>query len=664
MILEEKLYRPDMPAEDRGKGAWVRHKAITPAKRDREDSAAGGGARKIRRTLSTKLQSQNEVIWGDIMGSGGDAPAPMSLARQTSIADTNATSTLSTLRTLSNISGMDGAVERDDLERKAQGTFSNCRFYIHGFGTKRAEIMRQHLVSHDAQVGATQGLLELPHDGKSFMLVPHNLPKSRLPPVPATVPVVTDWFIERCLEAKACLEPLASKFDLPFLNQKIEGLEGMAISSTGFSGYHLLHLSKVLKLMGAEYAEFFTKNSSVLVCNMQRQMRVEKIDRAREWQVPIVDVKWLLDSIQSGKKELYKPYLLRQKKENGAPRDPLTKKSSMASLSFVRKTFDGFDTSMDQTPNEMQEVTVRSVRRMSKPAERDTTAFEKEADQDGGLETLNDLLKKYKKPPGESAKAAEKQSTAVAEESHMEDDVPTAVPMAVPEGAPQEAAESESIPLPDEDMPLPPQSPSKPRTSPQKPISPQKLPQKRPIPLLDTLDTQETMETITSLLTKPKSKPFTASDPNQNPRRILGRAPSNVNHIHRESSVLSGGISGDKAERNSFSRNSSLADQVGKKGGLERTASMGSVVEQLLAQEGEGDTQQKEPTQTQRVSYFDEDAEAEKEQALARMMGRQVEKKPKERSTTIASLGGGRGLRTTKRVKEADDEMGSKATGR
>ena len=142
-----------------------------------------------------------------------------------------------------------------------------------------------------------------------------------------------------------------------------------------------------------------------------------------------------------------------------------------------------------------------------------------------------------------------------------------------------------------------------------------------------------------------------------------------MNHIHRESSVLSnglsGGLPGDKPERNSFSRNSSLADQVGKKEGLERTASMGSVVEQLLAQEGEGDTQQKEPTQTQRVSYFDEDAEAEKEQALARMMGKQLEKKPKERSKTIASVGGGRGLRATRRLKEGEEGgAGSRATGR
>ena len=660
MILEEKFYHPDMPPEDRGKGALVRHRDITPAKRDREDNGADGGARKIRRTLSTKLQSQNEVIWGDIVGSGGDARVGKSLVRQASIPDTNATSTLSTLRTLSNISGMDGAAERVDDKRRAQGTFSNCRFYIHGFGTKRAEIMQQHLVSHDAQVVATQDLLEKPHDGKSFMLVPHNIPKSRLPPASATVPVVTEWFIERCLEAKSCLEPLASKFDLPFPNQKIEGLEGMAISSTGFSGYHLLHLSKVLKLMGAEYAEFFTKNSSVLVCNMQRQMRVEKLGRAREWHVPIVDVKWLLDSIQSGKKELYKPYLLRQKKEDGAPRDPLTKKSSMASLSFVGKTFDGFDTSMDQTTNEAHVVPGRSARRTSKPAERDTTAFDIEDHGDGDLEVLNDLLKKHKKPPAEADNGKDEHPTP--EEAQDEN----VKPMAEPEDDPR-AEEAEPVSPADETTPRVPQSPSKSRTSPHKASSPQKqIPQKIPPPLLDT---QEAMETITSLLTKAKSKPVTASDPNQNPRRILGRAPSNVNHIHRESSVLSnglsGGLSGDKPERNSFSRNSSLANQVGKKGGLERTASMGSVVEQLLAQEGEGDTQPKEPTQTQRVGYFDEDAEAEKEQALARMMGKEVEKKPKERSKTIASLGGGRGLRATRRAKECEEGgAGNLATGR
>ena len=101
-------------------------------------------------------------------------------------------------------------------------------------------------------------------------------------------------------------------------------------------------------------------------------------------------------------------------------------------------------------------------------------------------------------------------------------------------------------------------------------------------------------------------------------------------------------------------------------GGLERTNSAGSVIDQLLAQEGEGEaeSQSKEFTQTQ-ITYRDEDAEVEKEMAVARMMGRKVEGRKIERAKTIGSLGGGRGLRATRRSKDGEDASTiSRGTGR
>lgn len=667
MILEEKLYHPEMPADERGKGAWARTKATTPLKRDRVESAADGGPRKIRRTLSTKLQSQNEVVWGDVLGSGASPHSEVGGAEQPSIADTNASSTL---RTLSNVSGLDGAAEGINEERKTQGTFSNCRFYIHAFGVKRAETMRQHLVSHDAQVCATIDLLEMPHSGRSFIVVPHNIPKSRLPStVPATVPVVTEWWVERCLEAKACLEPSTAKFDTPFQNLKIEGFdESMIVSSTGFSGYQLLHLSKAVTLMGGAYDEFFTKRSSVLICNMQRQIRVEKLEMAKEWHVPAVNIKWLLDSIKTGKKELFKPHIVRTKKNDAAGPKSLAWTSSLPDRSFSKsEAFDGFDVSMDQGPTTEDEQPVREFKRPAKPATRDNAAFEKDADDDDDdMETLNDLLTRHKKPGAERDATILAETTGTTPDLSAEDDTP----MAAPEDPQVDEPDSRPAPAPQEEtavhQPISPRkstsySPSKRNTSPKKSpagdenTSPQKSsPKKRAPPLLDT---QEKLEAITSLLTKLKSKPLTNSDPNQNPRRILGRVPSNVNPLNS---------SADGLER-SFSRNSSLADQVGKKqGGLQRTASMGSVVDQLLAQEGEGDeSQNKEPTQTQKVLYLDEDAEAEKELVEARMMGRKAERRPHDRARTMGSIGGGRGVRATKRAKDGEDGMGtSRATGR
>ena len=41
----------------------------------------------------------------------------------------------------------------------------------------------------------------------------------------------------------------------------------MRICSTGFARIDLLHLSKLVKLMGASYEEYLTQRASVLICN-------------------------------------------------------------------------------------------------------------------------------------------------------------------------------------------------------------------------------------------------------------------------------------------------------------------------------------------------------------------------------------------------------------
>lgn len=72
MILDESLYHPLMPVEERGKNAWLRRTTTTDSlgKRMRDDEPAQITSRKLRRTASAKLGSQNDGIWTDIVGGG------------------------------------------------------------------------------------------------------------------------------------------------------------------------------------------------------------------------------------------------------------------------------------------------------------------------------------------------------------------------------------------------------------------------------------------------------------------------------------------------------------------------------------------------------------------------------------------------------------------
>ena len=84
MALDEPLYDPKLPKEERGKGArrWREASPGVLGKRSRraEEPATtadtqAAGRKRLRRTASLKLQSQNSALWGDIIGGDIDRRA-------------------------------------------------------------------------------------------------------------------------------------------------------------------------------------------------------------------------------------------------------------------------------------------------------------------------------------------------------------------------------------------------------------------------------------------------------------------------------------------------------------------------------------------------------------------------------------------------------------
>ena len=71
MALDEGLYNPTMPVQERGLGAWERRQPTSPAvgkrTRDAESSQAlNPFRRKLRRSASTKFGSQSDALWAGI----------------------------------------------------------------------------------------------------------------------------------------------------------------------------------------------------------------------------------------------------------------------------------------------------------------------------------------------------------------------------------------------------------------------------------------------------------------------------------------------------------------------------------------------------------------------------------------------------------------------
>jgi DNA replication regulator DPB11 len=327
MILDEKLYDPALPETERGKDAWDRTKPkrTSLGKRSRVDSAANSesGKRKLRRTASTKLATQNETIWGDLTGgvmvpqvsrsgiwvTDDVQPAPLDIQSKTRIpADTGHTESLQS------------TIENESLKK---GIFTGCRFYVHGFPPARTQTVQDHLSARDAEVLSTlEDLAVLSQNNLSrrvFRIVPHNLPVSQHPELPKSrVPVetITEWWLERCLHHKNFFDPNEHVIGRPFPVFPIEGFAGMTISSSAFAGIDLLHFTNAVRLIGAAYGEDMTPQSTVLVTKSMVGLRKDKFDHAQEWNVPIVTGEWLWDSISAGARLPFQKYRCRSQKRS------------------------------------------------------------------------------------------------------------------------------------------------------------------------------------------------------------------------------------------------------------------------------------------------------------------------------------------------------------
>jgi len=328
MILDEKLYDPTLPVTERGKGAWDRTKPKKHSlgKRMREGSdGTEGGKRKLRRTASTKLNSQSDGIWGDIVGANMVPQVERSGVWETD--DSGALSKAlpkSKAPAGSNTTAILPSTIHNTPTKK--GMFGGCRFFLYGFDTKKTEILQGHLFSHDADIANTVEELIMTPDlapPRLFRVVAHDLPVSSFPPLPASqvaVETITFWWVERCLHHKRFENPSEHVVGRPFPTFPIDGFADgtMLISSSAFTGIDLLHFKKSVQLIGATYSEDMTPNSTVLVTKSMTAVRKDKFDHAQEWRVPIVTADWLWDSISAGKRLPFSKYKSRSQKRSGS----------------------------------------------------------------------------------------------------------------------------------------------------------------------------------------------------------------------------------------------------------------------------------------------------------------------------------------------------------
>ncbi|KAJ4372559.1 protein kinase activating protein dpb11 [Didymella sp. IMI 355093] len=202
MVLDETLYNPTLPVEERGKDAWVRIENPSPAlgKRTRDaeqPQPLNPNRRKLRRAASTKLGIQGDALWAEIITPSGDRSKNEedewkedNLPKQTTPYEDSPVT----------LHHNDGTPQPDNAGE------TNALAHAAAAPARPSEL--------DQGEGIFQGRIVVIHgfDQDKVDVVSGSLPES----AGSVMNLVTNWWVERCLYGKRLVDPTEDVLSRPF----------------------------------------------------------------------------------------------------------------------------------------------------------------------------------------------------------------------------------------------------------------------------------------------------------------------------------------------------------------------------------------------------------------------------------------------------------------
>ncbi|EKG16516.1 BRCT domain-containing protein [Macrophomina phaseolina MS6] len=266
MALEDELYDPRLPKEERGKGAFKKLPAeTTPLGKRMRIAAAddGEGKRKLRRTASTKLGSQSSAIWNDIttgsFGAKQEEDSSWQDVKSDGLVSNEVVPAMdkAQIRRTSSLGQIDGATDPKPQFRRRAGCFEGRVIYVYGFNRVQTGILHEHLQQNGAHLALTPEQLCSHEDSElesGFLITPSNVARDALEDLPLVAEGLTrvnEWWVEKCLYRKKIVDPTGEVICKPLPRIPIPDFGSLIVTSTSFTDYDRLHVSKVVKLMGA-----------------------------------------------------------------------------------------------------------------------------------------------------------------------------------------------------------------------------------------------------------------------------------------------------------------------------------------------------------------------------------------------------------------------------
>lgn len=305
MQLDETSYHPTIPDEEQGVGAWnksARTAISQTAKRHREETSGLEPPRKMRRTISARLNSQNDDMWSDIVGNDKGSTAEVT-EKQIQVAKSE-----SDLR------------RPHEARRQSEGpstskastsqAFTGRYFVIQAFTSDKTRIVRNVVLSLGGVIVESladlQVIEDVPEDAK-ILLLPHQTPSDQTLEADAKASnftVASELWIEHCMFTKSFHPPNSYPLGQLLPRTKPTGFANLVITSTGFSGIVPNHIAKMVQLLGAKYEQTFTRATTVLICNSSHP-NSQKLELAHSWSTPVVQESWLWACLKENRKVSY-----------------------------------------------------------------------------------------------------------------------------------------------------------------------------------------------------------------------------------------------------------------------------------------------------------------------------------------------------------------------
>lgn len=285
MILDEAKFDPLLPAEEQGVDAWVkkdpRRRLSGKRSRSSGSTTTEDGVRKLRKTASMKLNSQRNTLWDNILG--------RSDSKEYSFNEGPA---------------IEQAAPEQPTPVQPDGVFANCIFFIHGFRSQQADILHETIKSLEGTIVRSldeAATSETPEPSWRFLIVPQNSqPDTHPQSQHNNLHIVTEFYVERCLQNKKFFHPDDHVLGRPFPLFPIPGFDSLTVCSSTFTGLELNQVARSIKQLGATFDEQFRKDTSLLVCHSIAAMRKDKLRYALTWGVPVVSADWLWRCISTG----------------------------------------------------------------------------------------------------------------------------------------------------------------------------------------------------------------------------------------------------------------------------------------------------------------------------------------------------------------------------